>query len=43
MPLRPVAFILIIQIRPGLTVVLIWITPRPRQKIGGGIFVNRCG
>jgi hypothetical protein len=29
MPLRPVAFILVIQIRPGLAVVLVWITPCP--------------
>jgi hypothetical protein len=36
MPYRGVAFILIIQIRAGLTVILVWITPYPRQNIGGG-------
>jgi len=29
MPSPRVAFILVIQIRPGLTVVLVWITPCP--------------
>ena len=37
MPLRPVAFVLIIQISPGLAVVLIWILPCPRQNTGGGL------
>jgi len=32
---KRVAFILIIQVRPGLTVVLVWITPMPRQNTGG--------
>lgn len=33
----PRCIILIIQIRPGLTVVLVWITRIPCQNIGRGI------
>ena len=32
---KPVAFILILQIRPGFAVILVWITRMPRQNTGG--------
>ena len=38
MPHKQRCFILIIQIRPDLTLCLIWLLPRPHQNIGGGFF-----
>ena len=35
-PSRPVALLLIIRVRSGLLLILVWIIPSPRQNIGGG-------
>jgi hypothetical protein len=35
---RPVVVILIVQIRPGQVVVLIWITRCPRLRVAGSFF-----
>jgi hypothetical protein len=38
MPCKPRCIVLVIQIRPGVILVAVWIIPCPRQNNGGGVF-----